>query len=214
MKWTRISPDGHAVAFGSPVAGVTQVFLMLTSGGESLQLTNDEGDKYVHSFSSDGKEIYYNRTVHNEIWAVPTLGGAPRHVAYGWMAVSSPDGAFVYYVKTDKRGIYRSEKSGLNEEFVYNGEGTGLNFFPKLLFPDGNYLLAAGFTPSIAEHIGKCRFYRINVTSHEAAYLAEGELFGDFHVETLPASLIFCLSCCAKAGTQIFAFVDLPRSTT
>ena len=116
--------DGHAVAFGSPVEGVTQVFLMLTSGGESLQLTNDEGDKYVHSFSSDGKEIYYNRTG-NEIWAVPTLGGAPHHVAFGWMAVPSPDGAFVYYVK-QLAGIYRSEKSGLNEEFVYKGEGTGL----------------------------------------------------------------------------------------
>jgi Tol biopolymer transport system component/predicted Ser/Thr protein kinase len=179
MNWTRMSPDGHAVAFGSPVRGVPQVFLMLTSGGEPLQLTNDEGDKFVHSFSADGKEIYYNNR--DDIWAVPALGGAPRHVAIGWMAVPSPDGAFVYYVKDD--GIYRSEKSGLNEEFVYRGEGTGLNFFPKLLFPGGNELLAAGFAPSILEHVGKCLFYRINVTTHEAANLAEGELFGDFHVE-------------------------------
>ena len=179
MNWTRMSPDGHAVAFGSPVRGVPQVFLMLTSGGEPLQLTNDEGDKFVHSFSADGKEIYYNNR--DEIQAVPTLGGAPRHVAIGWMAVPSPDGAFVYYVKDD--GIYRSQKSGLNEEFVYRGEGTGLNFFPKLLFPGGNDLLAAGFAPSILEHVGKCLFYKINVTSHEAANLAEGELFGDFHLE-------------------------------
>jgi serine/threonine protein kinase/Tol biopolymer transport system component len=214
MKWTRISPDGHAVAFGSPVAGVTQVFLMLTSGGESLQLTNDDGDKYVHSFSSDGKEIYYNRTVDNEIWAVPTLGGTPRHVAYGWMAVPSPDGAFVYYVKTDKGGIYRSEKSGLNEEFVYNGEGTGLNFFPKLLFPDGNYLLAAGFTPSIAEHIGKCRFYRINVTSHEAAYLAEGELFGDFHVEWAEPGKTVLFSRALNGLTNIWKYSLQDRSLT
>ena len=41
----RLSPDGHAVAFASPVGGIAQVFLMLTSGGEPLQLTNDEGDK-------------------------------------------------------------------------------------------------------------------------------------------------------------------------
>ena len=45
MNTARLSPDGHAVAFVSPVAGVTQVFLMLTSGGEPLQLTNDEADK-------------------------------------------------------------------------------------------------------------------------------------------------------------------------
>jgi len=55
----RLSPDGHAVAFISPVRGVDQVFLMLTSGGEPLQLTNDEGDKSVDNFSPDGPEIYY-----------------------------------------------------------------------------------------------------------------------------------------------------------
>jgi serine/threonine protein kinase len=63
MNDARISPDGHAVAFTSSIGGVTQVFLMLTSGGEALQLTNDEGDKFVESFSSNGKEIYYRRTL-------------------------------------------------------------------------------------------------------------------------------------------------------
>ena len=42
------------VAFVSPAGGVWQVFLMLTSGGEPLQLTNDEGDKLVDAFSPDG----------------------------------------------------------------------------------------------------------------------------------------------------------------
>jgi serine/threonine protein kinase len=54
-----LSPDGHTVAFTSPVRGVDQVFLMFTSGGEPLQITSDQGDKFVESFSSDGKEIYY-----------------------------------------------------------------------------------------------------------------------------------------------------------
>jgi hypothetical protein len=40
-------------------------------------------------------------------------------------------------MKPEKGGIYRSEKSGLNEELVYNAEGTGLFFLPKLLFPGG-----------------------------------------------------------------------------
>jgi serine/threonine protein kinase len=34
MDFASLSPDGHAVAFRSPVAGVSQVFVMLTSGGE------------------------------------------------------------------------------------------------------------------------------------------------------------------------------------
>ena len=59
MNNARLSPDGHAMAFVSPVGGIAQVFLMLTSGGEPLQLTNDEGGKEVDNFSPDGKEIYY-----------------------------------------------------------------------------------------------------------------------------------------------------------
>src|SRR4029077_19759850 len=77
MNGARLSPDGHAVAFASPVSGINQIFLMLTSGGEPLQLTNDEWDKYVNDFSPDGKEVYYASYLRDEVWAVPTLGGSP-----------------------------------------------------------------------------------------------------------------------------------------
>jgi serine/threonine protein kinase len=170
MNDARLSPDGHAVAFDSPVGSIAQVFLMLTSGGEPLQLTNDEGDKYVDDFSSDGKEIYYERSLgRDEVWAVPTLGGAPRRVLSGYNAVPSPDGAFIYYDKADSPGIFRAEKSGLKEELVYNPEGTGLSFGPLLLFPGGNELLAAGFRHDSPNF----RVIRINVTNHQAVDLAE-----------------------------------------
>jgi serine/threonine protein kinase len=81
-------------ALDSPVGGVAQVFLMLTSGGEPLQLTNDESDKSVDGFSPDGKEGC------DEVSAVPTLGEAPHRVASGYNAtVSSPDGIFIYFAK-------------------------------------------------------------------------------------------------------------------
>jgi len=215
MNWPKLSPDGHAVAFVSSVGSVTQVFLMLTSGGEPLQLTNDEGDKWVHSFSPDGKEIYYNRYVdRQELLAVPTLGGTPRHVAFGWMGIPSPDGAFIYYRKDDKGAIFRSEKSGLNEEFVYSGEGTGLDFFPKLMFPGGNDLLAAGFPPSSAGYVGQCRFYRINVTSHEAVDLGEGELFEDFHVEWAEPGRTILFSRAVNGLTNIWKYSLQDRSLT
>jgi len=176
MNWARLSPDGHAVAFDSPVGGVEQVFLMLTSGGEPLQLTNDENDKSgVGNFSPDGKEIYYVRLFgHAEVWAVPTLGGAPRRVVSGFYVLPSPDGAFVYYLKDERAGIFRAEKSGLNEELVYNPEGTGLLFIPVLLFPGGNDLLAAGLRSWESPNV---RFFRINLTSHEAIDLGEVEVF-------------------------------------
>jgi serine/threonine protein kinase/Tol biopolymer transport system component len=179
MGWAKLSPDGHAVAFVSPVGSIRQVFVMLTSGGDPLQLTNDEGDKIVHSFSPDGKEIYYNKDAeHLELCAVPTLGGSPRHIAFGWMGIPSPDGAFIYYTKPGSTGIFRSERSGLNEEVVYNPEGNGLHFYPKLVYPGGDDLLAGGF----AGDEGKCRFYKINVTSHQALALGDCELYGDFSV--------------------------------
>ncbi|MGB7727251.1 MAG: protein kinase [Candidatus Acidiferrum sp.] len=87
VRYAKLSPDGHNVAFVSPVGGVMQVFLMLTSGGEPLQLTNDEGDKRTDNFSSDGKEIFYERDLgQDEVWAVPTLGGTPRRVVSGYGA--------------------------------------------------------------------------------------------------------------------------------
>jgi serine/threonine protein kinase len=167
----RLSPDGHAVAFVSPVSGIAQVFLMLTSGGEPLQLTNDEGDKDIDNFSPDGKEIYYQKNLgRDETWSVPTLGGSPRLlVAARWMVPSS-DGASIFYAKSEGSGIFRAGKSGLDEELVYNAKGTGLFFIPVLPFPGGNDLLAGGFQVAFES---KFRFYRINLTSHAAVDLGE-----------------------------------------
>jgi Tol biopolymer transport system component len=171
MEGARLSPDGHDVAFASPVGGIWQVFLMLTSGGAPLQLTNDEGDKIVENFSPDGKEIYYEMTLgRDEIWAVPTLGGAPRRLVSGYHGVPSPDGGFIYFKKSDSPGIFRAAKSGLNEELVYNPQGSDLLFMPALLFPGGNDLLAVGNQ----ERSSNFSFYRINVTSHEAVDLGGG----------------------------------------
>jgi serine/threonine protein kinase len=170
MNYARLSPDGHSVAFVSPLGGIAQVFLMLTSGGEPLQLTNDEGDKFVDNFSSDGKEIYYVRSLgREEVWAVPALGGASRRVVSARYVVPSLDGASIYYCKLDSPGIFRAGKSGLNEELVYKSEGTGLFFVPLLLFPGGQDLLAVG----LREDSSNFQFYRINVTSHEALDLGE-----------------------------------------
>ena len=172
MYNVRLSPDGHAITFVSPINGIAQVFLMLTSGGEPLQLTNDEGDKWVDNFSFDGKEVYYATSLgQNQVWAVPALGGAPRRLMSGIFAVPSPDGAHIYFTKTDRAGIFRVEKSGLNEELVYDAEGSGLSILPVLFYPGGNDLLVLGIrTRSPIGH-----FYKIDLSSHKAVDLGEGE---------------------------------------
>ena len=174
MNDAKLSPDGHAVAFDSPVGGVAQIFLMLTSGGEPLQLTNDEGDKLLDKFSPEGTEIYYERSLgRDETWAVPTLGGTPRRVATGRWMVPSLDGSYIFYIKLGSSGIFRAERSGLNEEPVYNSEGPGLSLFPLLLFPGGKDLLVAASSSSSAWPQSPFRFCRINVTNHEAIDLGE-----------------------------------------
>jgi Protein kinase domain len=40
MNRAALSPDGHTVAFTSPAGGVFQVFVMLSSGGDPLELTS------------------------------------------------------------------------------------------------------------------------------------------------------------------------------
>jgi Tol biopolymer transport system component len=170
MRSARISPDGHAVAFVSPASGIEQVFLMLTSGGEPLQLTKDERDKWVDNFSPDGKEIYYEESFgRGEVWAVPTLGGSPRRVAAGISMVPSADGASIFYAKDDSPGIFRAGNSGLNEELVYKSEDTNGFSIPLLQFPGGNELLAADI------HIDSpnARIFKINLTAHKAVDLGE-----------------------------------------
>jgi serine/threonine protein kinase/Tol biopolymer transport system component len=168
MNDARLSPGGRAVAFVSPAGGVAQVFLMLTSGGEPLQLTNDEGDKNVDTFSRDGREVYYSRFLgRDEVWAVPALGGSPRRVASANYLVFSPDGGSMFYAKSDNSGIFRADKSGLNEEPVYSSAGTGMSFIPLLVFPGGEELLAAGGQPFSPDF----NFYRINLISHKATDL-------------------------------------------
>ena len=166
--------------------------------------------RHVDNFSSDGKEIYYERSLgRDEVWAVPTLGGAPRRVVSARFVVPSPDGAFIYYVKSDSAGIFRAGKSGLNEELVYNPEGTGLYFFPLLLFPGGNDLLAAG-VPNLAEP--KFHFYRINVTSHKAIDL--GEVSGNPDVAWAEPGKTVLFSRTVNGLTNIWKYSLQDRSLT
>jgi serine/threonine protein kinase/Tol biopolymer transport system component len=119
MADARLSPDGHTVAFSSPVDGVMQIFVMLTSGGEALQLTSDEGEKYVSNFSADGTEIYYRRVFgKTETWSVPTLGGHPQRLVAGGAVTPSVGGTSIYYIKGDPRAIFRADHTGMREEQV------------------------------------------------------------------------------------------------
>ena len=168
MDGARLSPDGHAVAFTSPVGGVAQVFIMLISGGEPLQLTNDSADKVLDSFSADGTEIYY-RPGTNDVWVVPTLGGNPNRLALGYAVAPSADGRWLYYAKMGV--IFRSGKSGLGEEEVYHFNKPGLRPRRILPFPTGDHLLV--FLSNPQSEMQDFRAYDVNTQTRTALELGE-----------------------------------------
>ena len=163
MDTAALSPDGRTIAFISPVDGYDQVFVMLASGGDPLQITKDEGNKVVRGFSPDGTEIYFAQTMGSyEIWSVPTLGGTPKHLASGALAVASPDGQFLYVEKNDGK-IVRLAKSGGAEEPVYA--------LPELrslrMYPDGRHLLISTRLSSAFE------LDRLDLASRKAEKIAD-----------------------------------------
>ncbi|MGB0036312.1 MAG: protein kinase, partial [Candidatus Acidiferrales bacterium] len=172
MEFARLSPDGHTVAFSSQVGGVAQVFVMLTSGGEPLQLTNDEGDKYVNSFSPDATEIYYERYRGvDEVWAVPTLGGNPSRVVSGSSLTPSPDGGSVFYTKRASQAIFRANRSRLGEEQVYSFDASALPPRRILPFPDGNHLLVLCADPVSLLPVSHA--YEVDLSTRTAVDLGE-----------------------------------------
>ncbi|HEY8713978.1 MAG TPA: hypothetical protein VIM00_01285, partial [Candidatus Acidoferrum sp.] len=167
MDRARLSPDGHAVAFSSPVNGIKQVFLMLATGGEALQLTSDEGDKFVTNFSADGTEIYYRRVFgKDETWAVPTLGGNSKRVLAGYAVVPSIDGNSLFFTKGRSRSVYRSDRSGMGEETLATLEANSSPILRILPFPDGKRLLLV--TGSTVSNLESAQIYFVDLEKKSA----------------------------------------------
>ena len=174
MEQARLSPDGHTVAFSSPVNGLMQVFVILASGGEPLQLTNDEGDKFVSNFSTDGTEIYFEKLFGTgETWSVPTLGGGPKRVLSGFAAAPSPDGSSLYYARTRTRSVFRAKRSGLGEEEIVKLDEDAWPIARILPFPDGKKLLV--ITASGISFLEVFRAYLADVDTHKVEDLGRFE---------------------------------------
>jgi len=173
MNEAILSPDGRAVAFTSPVSGFDQVFVMLASGGDPLQLTNDSIDKAVDSFSIDGTQIFYDTGV-GEVQAVATLGGPSTRLVGGMRLVPSPANDYFFFLNPSGDGVYRKPKTGLGEELIFGSDGM---LFTRILpYPDGKELLVAAgkaseFTPSTLT------LFKVNAVTHAAQ--RAGELTGN-----------------------------------
>jgi serine/threonine protein kinase len=183
MNSAVLSPDGHTFAFTSPVAGFDQVFVMLASGGDPLQLTNDSVDKFVEAFSPDGTQIYYsNDFTGEESFSVPTLGGASTLVASGFGLAISPDGNSFYFIKSRHyNAVFRKPKVGLSEEMIFKS-AAGSSPERILPFPGGKDLLISTGNDQV-QGSTSLTLYRVNLATHASQKI--GELSGS------PTSLVW-----------------------
>jgi len=141
MNSAVLSPDGRTLAFTSTVGDIDQVFVMLASGGEPLQLTNDSTNKVVSSFSPDSTQIYYHVGYLEETRSVPTLGGASTIVVSAQGLKPSLDGSFLYFIRRiNGNSVFRRPKAGLAEEMIFQA-AAGSSPIDILPFPDGQDLL-------------------------------------------------------------------------
>ncbi len=165
MRGAQLSPDAHTVTFTSPVNGIFQVFVMLTSGGEPLQLTSDEGDKLITDFSADGREIFYTRTLGRpEIWSVPTLGGNPRRVVPANTLAPSLDGKWLYFIGEDNATVMRSDPSGVGAQEIIKFDPAAIAPRQILPFPGDDKLLLVTFGPD-----GKMILKEVSIREHSSS---------------------------------------------
>ncbi|MGB8063009.1 MAG: protein kinase [Candidatus Sulfotelmatobacter sp.] len=158
-----LSPDGHTIAFMSYVQGYSQVFVMLTSGGDPLQLTSDEGSKQLDDFSADGTQIFYERSLGaSEVWAIPTLGGTPSRLVEGRNVFFFPDRKTFYYIDLKNFKLMQASADGSNAKAVFDLKNLTISLRAALVFPGGDSLLA-GAGPSTPA--GTLQLQRLSVAT-------------------------------------------------
>jgi Tol biopolymer transport system component/predicted Ser/Thr protein kinase len=128
------SPDGQRLAFASVAEGQFKVFVISASGGKPRRLTADPAGENPSSWSRDGRWIYFgsNRVGKDyQIWKMPTQGGTPVQVTRkgGFIALESPDGKVLYYVKSDgPTSLWKVPVEGGEENQVLASLSHGANF--------------------------------------------------------------------------------------
>ncbi len=155
---SRLSPDGHLLAFLAMVDGLTQIAVMKPESGNWTILTRDRtrGQAAAVSWSPDGALIYYNRSSGGmrEAYSVPVLGGDEHLVLKNAGNVETlPDGSLIVG-KSDvdrKRRLYRFwPGTGRLQELPFQVGFSSSQNTASRAYPDGKSALIWGQPPGLA----------------------------------------------------------------
>ena len=158
------SPDGKWIAFDARTKNAAaDLWLMSTTAREPILLAGQQGESITPCFDPTSRWVYFSssRTGSLQLFRVPIAGGTPTQVTQGggFTCQFSPDGRYIYYLKTRNDGeIWRLELATNREEPIIP-EMKSRNW--KVL-RDGIYLLDSHSNSQIgtAARIADARFYR------------------------------------------------------
>jgi Tol biopolymer transport system component len=155
------SPDGSQIAFDVHIGNYPNIFVAAIGSGEPRRLTDGNGRNMVPAWSPDGQWIYYtsSATGTETIWRAPAAGGEPRQVTRrgGYACKVSPDGKYLYYLKSSRQGELWCASVETGEERLLLRELKNRNFW---ILADGVYLLDPGVSAISPFSRGRARFYR------------------------------------------------------
>jgi Tol biopolymer transport system component len=122
----RWSPDGRWIAFDSLGQDVQwDIWIVEANGGRPRRITSEPSNESAPAWSRDGNWIYFrsDRTGSRDIWRVPFAGGRADQITQngGHIALESPDGKDLYYVKSDSSPLFVVPLKGGTERQVLDG---------------------------------------------------------------------------------------------
>lgn len=151
-----LSPDGKLVAFMSDRAGEHNfdIWVMQTTGGQPLRITNHPSNDMDPSFSPDSSKVVFRSDRDGGgIYTVPALGGEATLLApEGRAPRFSPDGRWVAYIRGESGG-------NLNKQYLFvvaSGGGTPREIVTEAFAtanfvwsPDSSALVVMGYHPGL-----------------------------------------------------------------
>ena len=132
LETPRWSHDGRHVTYTATHKGKADIWIVDVATGRESQVTSD-GRSRAPSFSHDGQWLYYASAQKGpwQIWRRAwRADGDPEQVTTlgGLLAIEAPGGDTLYYVRADRRGLWRRSRDPGGDDTLVSPDLTPLDW--------------------------------------------------------------------------------------